>query len=156
MSNNNNTNGNIMNTEITDFEIIVAESKGIEYPVIQDGVYKATVEKIILKANMKGKDGSFFDLLVWSFVIDDDGTMKFAEGTSSGKVTTMSKAYSWISAIIGRAPELNTGFKPSMVKGRPCQVVVKNEVIKNDFNGKTVENNKPIVKEVLKAKTGKN
>jgi hypothetical protein len=152
MSNNNQTN----NTEVTEFEIKVTESKGIEYPVVQDGVYTASVEKIVLKANVKGKDGEFFDMLVWTFVVDDAGTMKLIEGASSGKVTTMSKAYSWISSIIQGTPQLNSGFTPAMVKGKPCQVIVKNEVVKNDFGGKVTENNKPMVREVLRAKRGKN
>ncbi len=153
----NNTNNNINNIvedkeEITDFEIKVTESKTIEYPVIEEGVYDAIVEKIVLKANIKGSDGKFFDMLVWYFVVDDNGTMKFIEGTSSGKVTTMSKAYSWIASITGKEPELNKGFTPSMVKGIPCQVMIKNEKQKNEFQGKVTEAIKPIVKEVLRAK----
>jgi hypothetical protein len=155
MSTNNNTNNNELKEEITEFTLDVTESKGIEYPVIQDGVYSAEVEKIVLKANMKGKDGMFFDMLVWSFVVDDEGIQKFIDGTSSAKVTTMSKAYSWIASITGKEPVLNTGFTPSMVKGKKCQVVVKNVQQKNDFNGKTTEVTKPEVKEVLRVKKSK-
>jgi hypothetical protein len=150
MSNNNTTNNK--EEEVTEFEINVTESKGIEYPVIQDGVYNAKVEKIVLKSNVKGKDGLFFNMLIWSFVVDDEGTMKFIEGTSSAKVTTMSKAYSWIASITGKEPELNKGFSPIMVKDLPCQVVVKNVQQKNDFNGKITEVTKPEIKEVLRAK----
>jgi hypothetical protein len=156
---NNNTNTNTVNNnveekEVTEFEIKVTESKGIEYPVIQDGVYTASVEKIVLKSNVKGKDG-YFNMLIWSFVVNDDGEMKFIEGTSSAKVTTMSKAYSWIASITGKEPELNKGFIPSMVKGLPCQVVIKNTQQKNEFNGKVTEVTKPEVKEVLRAKKSK-
>jgi hypothetical protein len=153
MSNNNTTNNK--EEEVTEFEINVTESKGIEYPEIQDGVYNAKVEKIVLKSNVKGKDGLFFNMLIWSFVVDDEGTMKFIEGTSSAKVTTMSKAYSWIASITGKEPELNKGFSPVMVKDLPCQVVVKNAQQKNDFNGKITEVTKPEIKEVLRAKKGK-
>jgi hypothetical protein len=157
MNNNNNTNNNTVKNddEITNFTIQVSESKALEYPVIADGVYNATVEKLVLKANLKSKDGSFFDMIVWSFVVDDDGTMKFVEGTTSGKVTTMSKAYSWISSIIQKEPQLNSGFTPALVLGKTCQVMVKNNTEKNEFNGKTTDVIRPVVKEVLRAKKSK-
>jgi hypothetical protein len=42
-----------------------------------------------------------------------------------------------------------------MVKGLSCQVVIKNEKVKNEFNGKISEMVKPIVKEVLRARKNK-
>lgn len=153
-TNTNTTNGTAKeNNETENFKMDVTESKGIEYPEIEEGVYSAIVEKITMKSNVKGENG-FFDMLIWYFVVDDEGTMKFIQGTSSAKMTTMSKAFSWVSAITGKIPEINSSLSLSDLKTMKCQVVIKNEKVTNDFNGQKTEMIKPTVKEVLKAKKG--
>jgi hypothetical protein len=156
-SNNTQTNNATpKNEEIENFSLEISETKGLEFPEIEDGAYSAIVEKIGLKPNISDGKGGFFDMLVWHFVVDDNGTMKFIQGTSSAKMTTMSKAFAWVNAITGKVPEIGKSFNPKDLKDMKCQVVVKNVKIVNDFNGQKTEQTKPEIKEVLKAKkTGK-
>lgn len=139
------------NQEIENFQVDVKESKPFEYPEIDDGEYNAILKKVTLKAGIENKQHEKFDLMTWYFDVDG----KEIKGTSSAKITTMSKAYGWIKSITGIEPEINKPFIPSSLKDSKCRIIVKNEDEVRDFQGTKTTMHKPIVIEVMHTKTKK-
>ena len=137
MSNNTNTNTNAQTEEITNFALPVSESKKFEVPALADGVYNTTVKGVGLKIGLTNAKGEIFDALIWHFDINGQGI----DGFTSSKLTTMSKAYSWVTAILGKTPELGKDFSMSVLVGKPCKVLVKNKG--------TGDNRRPAVETVI-------
>ena len=124
MSNNTNTTTqNAQTEEITNFALPVSESKKFETPVLADGVYSAKLKLVGLKIGLKNTQGELFDALIWHFDING----QVIDGFTSSKLTTMSKAYAWVTAILGKTPELGTDFSMAAIAGKPCKVLVKNK-----------------------------
>lgn len=130
--------------ELENFCMDVTESKPFEYPELEDGEHIATIKKITLLLGIIGKNGTF-DMLKWYF----DVSGKEIVGTSSAKLTTMSKSYAWIKAIEGKEPGLNTSFSPKSLVGKSCRIITKNKTEVKEFCGLKQEVVKPEVTDVL-------
>jgi len=109
------------------FKVRVEESGGL--PLIEEGVYTAWFKGVEQRTiNVKGEDR---DILSWKFLVDADGEKVELEGISSAKTTTKSKAYKWISAILGRKPKVGEEIDFDDLIGLPCSVMVENKKMKN-------------------------
>lgn len=89
----------------------------LEIPVtnaVDEGIYPAVVTKLDLKT-IEGGD----TFRIWHFDVEVDGETKKITASSSLMLGPKSKAYKWISAILGRRPE--PGEKIEVV-GYPCQL----------------------------------
>ena len=81
---------------------------------VEEGVYPAVVTKLDLKETEAGDT-----FRIWHFDVTAEGETKKITAASSLMLGPKSKAYKWISAILGRRPE--PGEKIEVV-GYPCQV----------------------------------
>jgi hypothetical protein len=86
---------------------------------IAQGVYPATVSEIVLRENEA--DGR--EWLAWDFVLDDG--RRIGGGTSYA-IGVRTKAYAWISALVGRE-RMGGGVQivESDLTGARCQIVVE-------------------------------
>jgi hypothetical protein len=89
----------------------------LEIPVtnaVDEGIYPAVLTKLDLKT-IEGGD----TFRIWTFDVTADGEVKKITASSSLMLGPKSKAYKWVSALLGRRPE--PGEKIEVV-GYPCQL----------------------------------
>lgn len=72
-------------------------------PDIAPGTYKATLEKVeIGEGTFNGNTGP---IRVWHFLCDVNGTLVPISATSSMGTGPKTKAYAWLTALLGEAPK---------------------------------------------------
>jgi hypothetical protein len=82
------------------FEI---EAGGVDIP---DGTYKATLEKVeVTQGTFNGKAG---DIRIWHFLADVAGELTPISSTSSMGTGPKTKAFAWLTALNGAAPQIGT------------------------------------------------
>lgn len=81
---------------------------------VEEGIYPATLTKLDLKT---AENGDTFR--IWSFDVTTGGETKKITAASSMMLGPKSKAYKWVSALMGRRP--TPGEKIEVV-GRSCQL----------------------------------
>jgi hypothetical protein len=75
-------------------------------PDIAPGTYKGTLEKVELgEGTFNGNTGP---IRVWHFLIDVAGELMPISATSSMGTGPKTKAYQWLTAILGTAPQAGT------------------------------------------------
>jgi hypothetical protein len=104
--------------------------------VLEDGVYDAVLKSVEDIATKYGQR------LMWRFSIPAEGVE--VVGFTSMSPSTRANAYLWAEAIVGQI-DLETGWGPEDVEGRPCSVVLETY-----RNAQGIEKNK--VTEVLPPK----
>ena len=90
-----------------------------ERQTIDEGIYNATLTKLEVKTIEKGAYAGD-TIRIWTFHVDVDGVPESVTASSSLAFGPKSKAYSWFTAIMGRAPVF--GEKGVQITGRPCRV----------------------------------
>lgn len=81
---------------------------------VEEGIYPAVLTKIDLKTTDAGDT-----FRIWSFDVTANGETKKITSSSSMMLGPKSKAYKWVSALLGRRPA--PGDKIEVV-GLPCQL----------------------------------
>ena len=66
---------------------------------IPPGTYKAQLTEVSIR------NGETGDYRLWDFVAEVNGELLPISGTSSMNTSPKSKAYAWLTALIGRAPQ---------------------------------------------------
>ena len=97
-------------------------------PTVEDGTYPATLIGLEDK-QVPDRDNpeDNMTLRIWSFsldALDSDGNPAEVEGISSTALGPRSKAYKWITALLGRKLENGEEIKRSMLLNRRCMVTV--------------------------------
>jgi hypothetical protein len=80
---------------------------------VDEGIYPAVLTKIDLKSTEAG------EFRIWAFDVTADGKVEKVTAASSLMLGPKSKAYKWVSALLGRRPA--PGEKLELV-GLPCQL----------------------------------
>jgi hypothetical protein len=83
---------------------------------IADGTYPAVVESI------ESGTGSFGPQRKWSFLVEHDGKIDSISAITSGNTGPRSKAYAFLSGLLGRAPL--AGEKIDDPTGTRCLVTI--------------------------------
>jgi hypothetical protein len=128
---------------------------GFEIVLVDEGAYDVELTSIVMvkdvKVVRKGVE-DIVDMLRWVFTTPDGIELP---GTSSVKFGPKSKAFEWASKILDRDIEIGEVLKPADLKGRACQVVIKNEKKEVEFAGKKEMQESSKVDTVLTAKKPK-
>lgn len=96
-------------------------------PSVEAGVYPAVMVALDT-FTVEAEDGER-KLLRWTFAIDGDGEQGTVEGVSSMALGPKSKAYRWLTALIGpEAMAAAPALTPTDLVGRECLV----QVVLND------------------------
>jgi hypothetical protein len=136
-----------------DFQMEV--TAGFEIVLVDEGVFDAELTSIVMVKDVKVvRDGveDIVDMLRWTFTTPDGIDLP---GTSSVKFGPKSKAFEWAGKILDRDIEIGEVLKPADLKGKDCQVVVKNSKKEVEFAGKKEMQESSRVDTVLTAKKPK-
>ena len=83
------------------FEITSGSNKDIA-----PGTYKATLTEVSIKETESPPgSGTITQYRLWDFLADVNGQLTPVSGTSSLNTGPKSKAYQWLTALIGKAPQ---------------------------------------------------
>lgn len=91
-----------------------------EAPEIEEGLYEADFEGI-----QPGPDGQYGPSIQWNFTAYIDGEPEKVNGLSSPSTSVNGKAYGWLTAILGRQPEVDEKVDLDALKGSRCRVLVE-------------------------------
>lgn len=92
-------------------------------PDIAPGTYRGTLEKVeIGEGTFNGNTGP---IRIWHFLIDVAGTLTPISATSSMGTGPKTKAYAWLTAILGTAPQAGTTVEDPIGKQVLVTVVKK-------------------------------
>lgn len=93
-------------------------------PDVDDGVYPVILVEVngpkrIFPANPpdNSPDGGV-DILEWTFAIDDEAGDVTVKDSTSVATSPKSKMYGWLTALLGKAPEINATFDTDTLLGR--------------------------------------
>ena len=90
---------------------IAAGNKGIA-----PGTYKGTLVEVAIK------NGETGDYRLWDFLADVNGELVPVSATSSMNTGPKSKAYQWLTALIGRAPQAGESIEDPI--GKPVLLTI--------------------------------
>lgn len=126
--------------------IVVKVNKSVPQDPIPEGMYTAYVQDI------SEGTGGFGDYLKFTFVITE-GKHKNIQRTSvcSKKISYSeagkhSKLYMYIKALSGKAPDVGEDFDIESLKGKSCQILVKNDKVKDGVMYQTITDIMPAPK----------
>ncbi|MCK5386805.1 MAG: hypothetical protein KAJ39_06445 [Gammaproteobacteria bacterium] len=125
---------------------------GFEIVLVDEGVFDAEVTSIVMVKDVEVVRNDVtekVDMLRWTFSTPDGLDLP---GTSSTKFGPKSKAFEWAGKILGREIQIGEVLKPSDLKGKQCQVVIKNSKKEVEFAGKKEIQESSTVHTVLTAK----
>lgn len=133
-------------------EFALEATAGFEIVLVDEGVYDAELTGIVLVKDVRVvRDGieEIVDMLRWTFTTPDGIELP---GTSSTKFGPKSKAFEWAGKILDKDIEIGEVLKPSDLKGKTCQVVIKNQKKEVEFAGKKEMQESSKIDTVLTAK----
>lgn len=107
--------------------IMVKVNKSTPQEPIPEGLYSAYVQ------NISEEDGEFGAYLKFTFVITDGKYRNTQRNSVCSKKISYSekgkhsKLYLYIKALTGKEPEVGADFDIESLKGKPCQILVKDD-----------------------------
>jgi len=95
-------------------------------PEIEEGLFEADFDGV-----EEGPELQFGPTLRWNFTAYVQGDPTPINGLTTRSSSTRSKAYTWLSAILGRQPEVDENIDIDTLKGRRCRVMIEDN--KNEW-----------------------
>jgi len=103
--------------------VTVEPSAGVT--LVSEGIHRAEL------IDIEDIDTQFGQSWRWVFDLVDFPEETLVSGVSSQKMTTRSKAYEWVSALLGREPEPGEEIDFDDLIGRQVMVTVKNRTMRD-------------------------
>ena len=103
--------------------VVVEESAG--FSLVDEGIYRAEL------IDIQDIETQFGVSWRWVFDLVDFPEETLVSGVSSQKMTTRSKAYEWVSVLLGREPEPGEEVSFDDLIGRQAMVTIKNRPMRN-------------------------
>jgi len=97
---------------------------------IEEGVYPAKF--VDIETRELETDRGKREVFIWTFEVETEDETVEIQGITSTKISTgrnPSKAYNWLSAIVGRKLEPDEEIDTDELKGRECVVIVENREV---------------------------
>ena len=109
--------------------MVVEESAG--FSLVDEGIYRAEL------IDIQDIETQFGVSWRWVFDLVDMPEETLVSGVSSQKMTTRSKAYEWVSVLLGREPEPGEEVSFDDLIGKQAMVTIKNRAMRD---GREVSN----------------
>lgn len=91
-----------------------------EAPDVEEGTYEADFDGV-----EEGPEGQFGPSIRWNFTAYVEGEPEKVNGLTSTSTSTKSKGYEWLTAVMGRQPEVGEAIDFDSLKGSRCKVLVE-------------------------------